>query len=190
MPAHDEGSEDDTVPGRTQASDQHGPSVALRLIGVFEQRCGSGRAQVSTVRFDGDRTELQLSSGEQLSFPHLSPLQEFLADCAEEAPDAVAPSERPPGPEERAQWEWWYEVLLDLAAYPSYFEDLHPRLEVLAVHRHPHAAVITVGDGTSTETYRVARDPDDQFPLGLPDDIRYSFNNVAAKEPPFAKRVR
>lgn len=178
------------MPGRTEASGQHCPSVALKLIGVFERRCGSGRAQVSTATFDGDRTVLRLSSGQELSFPHLRRLQDFLAACAEEPHDAVAPPERQPGPEERAQWEWWYEVLLDLAAYPSYFEDLHPRLEVLAVHRHPHAAVITVGDGRITETYRVARDPEDQFPLGIPDDIRYSFNNVTGKEPPFAKRVR
>ncbi|MEX5299332.1 hypothetical protein RCG67_11195 [Kocuria sp. CPCC 205292] len=190
MPAHDRGPEDDALPARTEAPEEHSPATALRLIGVFEQRCGAGRAQVSTVRFDGDRTELQLSSGQELSFPHLRPLQDFLAARAREAREAVSTTGRPSGAEERAQWEWWYEVLLDLAAYPSYFEDLHPRLEVLAVHRSPHAAVITVGDGRITETYRVSRAPEDQFPLGIPDDIRYSFDNAAAKEPPFAKRVR
>lgn len=80
-------------------------------------------------------------------------------------------------------------MLLDLSGYPTYFQDLHPELEVITVRRHHRQALITVGDGTTWETYSVALDEDEYYPVGIPDDIRYSFSNDMGPPAPFAKKI-
>jgi hypothetical protein len=62
-------------------------------------------------------------------------------------------------------------------------------VEVITVPRHHREALITVGDGTPAETYRVALDEHVHYPVGIPDDIRYSFNDDMGPPAPFAERI-
>lgn len=57
------------------------------------------------------------------------------------------------------------------------------------MRRGNRRALITVGDGTTQETYRVALDEDVQYPAGIPDDIRYSFASDTGPAGPFAQRI-
>ena len=161
-------------------------AAALKLLGGFEKRCGQGAPLISEVTFTENRINLQLSSGQALSFTGLPSLERYLATCSAAAGGAADPT---PDPQDYLMWEQWWELLLDLASYPSYFQDLHPGLGVLTVRRRHRRALITVGDGTTRETYSVALDEDVQYPAGIPDDIRYNFNNDAGPSAPFAKKI-
>lgn len=161
-------------------------AAALKLIGGFEKHCGHGAPLVSEVTFADERIGLRLSSGQDLSFAGLPPLKSYVATCTAASGPAT---ESAPDPEQHRKWEQWWEMLLDLSGYPTYFQDLHPGLEVITVRRHHREALITVGDGTTYETYSVALDEDVHYPLGIPDDIRYSFNNEMGPPAPFAKKI-
>lgn len=140
-------------------------AAALTLIGGFEQRCGQGRPLVSEVTFAENRIDLHLGSGRGLSFTDLTQLEHYLATCT---PAAGAKAHPTPDPQDHRMWEQWCELLLDLASYPTYFQDLHPGLDVLTVRRRHDQTLITVGDGTTRETYSVALDGDVQVPRGDP----------------------
>ena len=159
-------------------------AAALKLIGGLEQHCGRGSPLVSNVTFADDRIDLRLTSGRELSFAGLHQLEYYVATCT--ATPVAAPA---PDPDQRRIWDQWWEMLLDLSGYPSYFQDLHPGLEVITVQRHHRQALITVGNGTTCETYSVALDEDVQYPAGIPDDIRYSFHNGTEPPAPFAKKI-
>lgn len=161
-------------------------AAALKLIAGFEKRCGQGRPLVSEVTFAVNRIGLRLSSGRDLSATDLQSLKHYLVTCTAVSGAAADPT---PDPQDHRMWEQWWELLLDLAGYPTYFQDLHPGLEVITVRRRHHQALITVGDGTTQETYSVALDKDVQYPAGIPDDIRYSFNNDTGPSAPFAKKI-
>lgn len=160
-------------------------AAALKLIGGVEKRCGQGAPVISAVTFAEDRIGLRLSSGRELWFTGLSPLERDVAACTG-APGVA--SDPAPDPQEQRIWEQWRELLLDVSGYPTSFQDLHPGLEVITVRRRHRQARITVGDGTTRETYRVALDEDVQYPAGIADDIRYSFRNDAGPSAPFAKK--
>jgi hypothetical protein len=161
-------------------------AAALKLIGGLEKHCGHGIPMVLGVTFMEERIDLRMSSGQELSFTGLSSLKSYVATCTAKPGTASDPA---PDPEQHRIWEQWWEMLLDLSGYPTYFQDLHPGLEVIIVRRHHRQALITVGDGTTVETYRVALDEDVHYPVGIPDDIRYSFNNDMGPPALFAQKI-
>lgn len=186
MPAHQD------TPGGAERSSGRPPAgtvpraAALKLVGGLEKHAGQGAPLVSDVIFADDHIDLRLSSGQEISFADLHQLESYVAVCT--AAPVTAP-EPAPDPEQHRIWEQWWEMLLDLSGYPSYFQDLHPRLEVITVRRRHRQALITVGNGTSSETYSVDLDEEIRYPAGIPDDIRYSFNNDMGPPAPFAKRT-
>lgn len=161
-------------------------AAALKLIGGLEKHGDQGAPLVSDVTFADNRIDLRLSSGRELSFADMHQLKNFVATCRAATVTAPDPAS---GADQRRIGEQWWEMLLDLSGYPSCFEDLHPGLEVINVRRRQRQALITVKDGTITETYSVALDEDVHYPAGIPDDIRYSFNNDMGPPAPFAKKI-
>ena len=186
MTAHNDGPGGAATPQWWPPSGMHPRAAALKLIGGLEKLCGLGAPMVSAVTFEDDRIDLLLSSGRGLTFAGPEQLQSYVATCT--AGPATAP-ETTPEPGQRELWEQWWEMLLDLSTYPSYFLDLHPRLEVIAVQRRQRQSLITVGNGKIRETYSVALVEGESYPVGIPDDIRYSFNNDMGPPAPFAKKL-
>lgn len=164
-------------------NEQHTRALTLRNIAEFERTSGLQMPQISAVAFTPEITYVATSNGKSSSFRE-GVTRENLAQLA----GSISLQQHPGGTAAFTELKQWYEVLSDLASYPSYFEDLYPRLKPNVVQRFSDCVIFSFINDERIVQYQYKFDPDHQFPLALPDEVRHSFSgNYAAG--PFLVRV-
>lgn len=163
-------------------NDEHVRALTLRNIAEFEKTSWLQVPQISAVAFMSDVTYVTTRNGLSAAFSG-EVTHENLAQLM-----GSIGLQGATGTNASIELEQWYETLLDLSSYPSYFEDFCPGLEPNIILRLSDCVIFSfVKDGKIVQ-YQYKFDPENQFPLALPDEVRSSFfGNYAAG--PFLTRM-